>query len=187
MIPGGMTSLLQPLDTHINRPFKQWLREAVEEETAKWELQNPGREWSVSDKRVLTTHAVAAAFQRLQDHSATIQKSFKDLGISIAADGSEDHLINIKGVDTAQIELQGWEQAEDVTLSSAADEAEADLDGLEEYITAQEEAGLGWKKLKNDDLRDICAGRGLRKGGKKEDLARRLHRAELIELRAQDN
>ncbi|KEY68826.1 hypothetical protein S7711_09825 [Stachybotrys chartarum IBT 7711] len=30
-IPGGCTSLLQPLDTTINRPFKDWLLDATEE------------------------------------------------------------------------------------------------------------------------------------------------------------
>jgi DDE superfamily endonuclease len=30
-IPSGCTSLLQPLDTAVNKPFKGWLREATEE------------------------------------------------------------------------------------------------------------------------------------------------------------
>jgi hypothetical protein len=31
LIPSGCTSLLQPLDTAVNKPFKGWLREATEE------------------------------------------------------------------------------------------------------------------------------------------------------------
>ncbi|OIW26844.1 hypothetical protein CONLIGDRAFT_646981 [Coniochaeta ligniaria NRRL 30616] len=182
MIPGGMTSLLQPLDTHINAVFKRWLREAVDDYVAAREQEQPYEAWSVSDKRVMTTHVVATAFQRLQADPARIIKSFKDCGISVAADGSEDHLIKIKDIPTDKIDLTGWEQAEDVTIAGAAGESDEGLDGLDEYITTQEEGGLGWAREKNAVLVDILKSMGLRHTGKKAVMVKRLYQAYFIEL-----
>lgn len=41
-----------------------------------------------------------------------IQRAFLHTGISIRPDGSQDDLIRIKGINTTDIDWNGWEKAE---------------------------------------------------------------------------
>ena len=65
IIPSSCTSLLQPLDTAINGAFKVLLRHETEQRTQDFEDRQLAlgleSKWSVSQRRVLTTYAVAAA------------------------------------------------------------------------------------------------------------------------------
>ncbi|KAM5344618.1 hypothetical protein ACJ41O_013153 [Fusarium nematophilum] len=117
IIPGGCTSLLQPLDTAINRPFKIWLEEATADFVDRMEEEKGADfKWSVSDKRIMVTHIVSAALQRLREDPEMIQKSFQQCGISIHPDGSEDSLIRIKDMPSEKIDFTGWEHAEEITV-----------------------------------------------------------------------
>ena len=64
LIPGGCTSLLQPLDVSINKPFKEWLREVLNEVLDQCETQGIDTK-TASSRRVITTKIVAAAWERL--------------------------------------------------------------------------------------------------------------------------
>ncbi|KAG5950142.1 hypothetical protein E4U58_001763 [Claviceps cyperi] len=64
MIPPACTSVLQPLDTAIKKPFKEMLSRATEL-TAELEGEDPEEKWTVSRRRIMTTHAVAAAAREL--------------------------------------------------------------------------------------------------------------------------
>ena len=100
------------------------MSEATDKYSMKWEDSNPGKKWSVSDKRIMVTHVVAQAWSRLCDENkAVVIKSFVDTGIYLAADGSEDNLIRIKGLGpivvgdymrdrgvSAQGDTYGWGQ-----------------------------------------------------------------------------
>ena len=98
VIPGGLTSMLQPLDVSINKPFKDKLREL-------W------MEWMASDQYSLTTAGnmrappldtcakwVDEAWKSIK--VPIIVKSFKKCCISNALDGTEDDMLwedNVRG------------------------------------------------------------------------------------------
>ena len=109
IIPAGCTGLLQPLDTAVNKPFKEYLREFTDayiEEREK--VEDVGR-WSVSDKRIMTTHVVAQSWHAFcQQKSELICKSFRDVGIALPVNGSRDDEIKIKGFTSTDIEIGDW-------------------------------------------------------------------------------
>ena len=91
VIPGGLTSQLQPLDISVNKPFKGFMRE----EWTKW-IEAPTRhvtptrrvEWpSISN----VCEWVKNSWQQVR--SETVVKSSKKCGISNALDGSEDDIL----------------------------------------------------------------------------------------------
>ena len=184
MIPSGCTSLLQPLDTAVNKPFKDWLREATEEYTDKIP-EDEVVKWTVSDRRVMTTHVVAAAWKRLVVNRRLVQKAFTECGISIAADGSEDQRIRIKDIPATAIDFTGWnshgsertdeDQSEHMELSAEGDDLEEFLVQGEGMIPAK-----NYRTLNLPQLRNLCMQRGLPKSGVKKVLIERLKEADQV-------
>ena len=91
VIPGGLTSLVQPLDVCLNKPFKDRLRE-------KWMT------WMMSGEKTFTPGGqlraaslvtvcqwVKESWQELSKEM--VERSFKKCGISNALDGTEDDLV----------------------------------------------------------------------------------------------
>lgn len=91
VIPGGLTSVLQPLDVCLNKPFKDKLKE-------KW------NEWMLKEDKALTpggnmkcasheqvSHWVLDAWNSI--NVETVAYSFKKCGISNRMDGTEDDLL----------------------------------------------------------------------------------------------
>jgi hypothetical protein len=62
--------------------------------------------WSVSQKRIMVTHVVAEAWtQFCKEKKSLIEKSFVDVGLNIASDGSEDSKLSIKGYEHGKPEI----------------------------------------------------------------------------------
>jgi len=91
VIPGGLTSQLQPLDISVNKPFQGFMHE----EWAKW-IEAPTHHITPKGrvKRSLISNVcewVKNSWQRVK--SETIVKSLKKCGISNALDVSEDDIL----------------------------------------------------------------------------------------------
>ena len=102
VIPGGLTSLVQPLDVCLNKPFKDRLWE-------KWMT------WMMSGEKTFTPGGqlraaslvtvcqwVKESWQELSKEM--VEHSFKKCGISNALDGTEDDLVWEEEEDSSQIE-----------------------------------------------------------------------------------
>ncbi|KAM7314164.1 hypothetical protein ISCGN_003949 [Ixodes scapularis] len=91
VIPGGMTSQLQPLDVMLNKPFKDRVRKLYTEWMGKTDnpLTPTGRVKRASLAEVASW--VAAAWYNLPDE--LVARSFKKCGLSNAMDGTEDDAV----------------------------------------------------------------------------------------------
>ena len=124
-------SLLQPLNTAINKPFKQWLQEATDEYIKQLKAEKGADfKWSLSDKKVIITHVVSIAIKRLQNDPKLIKRAFLNCGISIRPDGIEDSFIRIKDIPSDQIDFTRWEEAE---------EPDPEIDDLVDSLCDEEE------------------------------------------------
>jgi hypothetical protein len=97
LIPGGCTGYVQVLDVLINKLIKGYIEEYedlwIEEHFEIWQ----SGKWSVGDRRILLTYWVAQAYERVHlEHKDAIISCFKNVGLSLAVDGSEDHLLKVK-------------------------------------------------------------------------------------------
>ena len=54
---------------------------------------------SASERRLLTTKWVVESWEKIKHDKEMIKHSFLKCGLSNALDGSEDHEVNIKGID----------------------------------------------------------------------------------------
>lgn len=91
VIPGGLTSIVQPLDVCLNKPFKDRMRE----KWAMWMIDGEKSFTPAGNVRAapldLITTWVLDSWNDLSDQ--IIQRSFKKCGISNALDGTEDDLL----------------------------------------------------------------------------------------------
>ena len=101
--------------------------------------------WTASARRVLTTHAVATAWQKL--NPTLIAKSFKECGISLNTDGSEDYLLKIK--DLSQATFEGWEDHDPRPEKQEYEDEEKEIleddfdeEELVEYVVVDDDGGV---------------------------------------------
>uniref|UniRef100_A0A1E1X1Z9 HTH CENPB-type domain-containing protein n=1 Tax=Amblyomma aureolatum TaxID=187763 RepID=A0A1E1X1Z9_9ACAR len=115
VIPGGMTSILQPLDVCLNKPFKDRLRQLYWDWIECGSTSTPaGRLKRPSASTV--AQWVSAAWYGLPNE--TVRRAFKKCSISNALDGSEDDLL--------------WETTSLKEESSSDDDSDGDISGEDE-------------------------------------------------------
>ena len=103
-IPGGCTGFVQVLDVSLNKPLKDLVAQAASDHADKYHEKYEAVGFSVGDRRVLLTEWVATAWKRLhEEYKATIINTFRQVGLSLNPDGSEDHEIKIKGLENIKV------------------------------------------------------------------------------------
>jgi hypothetical protein len=107
VIQGACTGYLQPLDVSCNKIIKNIIRQCEEDHYNANPNEWVEGKYSPGDRRVLVTHWVPKAWNILYiDHKDTIINTFKNVGISLNLDGSEDHLLSIR--DLPNITIGEW-------------------------------------------------------------------------------
>lgn len=131
LIPGGCTSLIQPLDVSINKPLKARIRDLTDEAILDCENATDFEKWSVGDRRVLTTWCVGDAwYQFCIEKQHLVKRVFRKVGLSLPIDGSADHELDIKGF--SEIDIGDWRsQKDDSPELEFADVIMRDCDSIE--------------------------------------------------------
>jgi len=131
LIPAGCTSLVQPLDVSINKPFKELMRDLTDEKIFELESAADFEKWTPRDRRVMTTHCVGEAYAQFHAEKANvIVSSFRKLGLSLPTDGSLDHELDIKGFEN--LEIGNWQ--EDLGLLDDREDVGIEGDEVIEFV-----------------------------------------------------
>ena len=126
IIPGGCTSIVQPMHRCINRPFKEHVRASWQEwmrqdraKTKKGNLKQPTRQDAIN--------WVSKAWESIKQE--TLTRSFLMCGISNALDSSEDDLVSD---DLPSVEMEAEGEGSDGE-EAEADGEDADVDELDPF------------------------------------------------------
>ncbi|RPA94084.1 hypothetical protein L873DRAFT_1702852, partial [Choiromyces venosus 120613-1] len=93
-----------PLDISVNKPFKEMLRDLIDQKIFELESMEAFERWTVGDRHIMTTECVGNAFHQFHTHKvAIIHSSFCNVGLSLLIDSSLDYKIDIKGFENFQI------------------------------------------------------------------------------------
>ena len=101
LLPPKCTDEVQPVDAGYGKLFKVYVGQALD----KWLLDGDNVEkWesnklTASDRRILITQRTGEAAKKIDSDSAYRKRLFEKTGLAMTADGSDDDLINLQGVE----------------------------------------------------------------------------------------
>ena len=133
LIPGGYTSLVQPLDVSVNKSFKEIMRDLTD--TAIFEAENPEafHQWSISHRHILTTACVGDAYYQFHlEKCDLIRRVFRKVELSLPADRSCDSELHIKGF--RGLEIGDWHNDYQVVDAAADIPVDNDDDNTIEFV-----------------------------------------------------
>ena len=105
-IPEGCTSLVQPMDTSINKVLKERISLLLDEEMEK-NLELWESDFKIADRRIIITRVVAEAWDWLHcEKKLLIMRAFQYTGLALQPDGSTDSLLRIK--DLPDLSIGDW-------------------------------------------------------------------------------
>jgi hypothetical protein len=128
----------------------------------------------------MVTHVVGEAWiQFCKEKKSLIEKSFVDVGLNIASDGSEDSKLSIKGHEHGKPEIGDWSQIDDDdSISKGFQEVLQNVE-LDEFIKEEVVCiTTNYQGLQRSRLEELIKRRGLPYSG--------LRRAEMVVLQEND-
>lgn len=176
MVPPGCTSVCQPLDTAVNKPFKEILTRLSEEHIEKMEALNPNLKWTTSMKRIQLTKNVAEAWRIMcTEKKEMLAKSFLDTGIYLHTDGSQDHLISIKGYAHGEPQIGNfWRTDKEIEEYQLAHQKVPEIGDNGEYILEDGTFLRTYTWLSADQLKAAIKLRGITGIGTKDQMIKAL-------------
>lgn len=113
-IPGGCTSMVQPVDVSFNRPFKSAVERLASQHNMQENLQGYVQgKFDASTRGILFTQWVGQAWEEVSADKEMVKRSFRKCGIAVAIDGSEDSEINIPGIEDYAVKEDDDEYTDD--------------------------------------------------------------------------
>jgi hypothetical protein len=131
----------------------------------------------------MATIIVDRAWERLQKDPKLIKRAFLQYGIFIYSNETENHFINIKGVDNNSIDSNGWRSLLEYRNYEVVSE---DFDYMTALILAAKELKPSIKTVIFKQLQKECINRGLAKSGIKLELLARLQAYESDNVKTEE-
>ena len=140
LIPGGLTSILQPLDVCLNKPFKDKVRHLWQSWMFSGDVETTARGNLKRASLQQVCQWVLAAWDDIP--AAMVSKAFLKCGISNAMDGSQDDILweeDPTEEDTVEEDLETQDYTADdvqcteeewLQLFGASDDEESDFEGF---------------------------------------------------------
>lgn len=141
-IPGGTTGFLQVCDTAVNKSLKARIEELADQYIDEHEVEWIEGKYTVGQRRVLLTKWVGQAWGDMHaEDSDMICQAFKQVGLGLPIDGSQDHEIKIK--DFPDVRVGDWKNWQPQKGSETEE--------LQSNLTVEEVEKLASKFIIDDD------------------------------------